>query len=63
MQDPGNDLGMRFQPRAQGFFGAISQEVHRAVSLQVAQHRAIAVALAKGPVVNAEDADGRTLRE
>jgi hypothetical protein len=57
------DLGMHFQPLAQGVSGALGQEVHRAVPFQVTQDRAIAVALAKGPVVNAEDADGWTLRE
>src|SRR5579872_7461569 len=57
------DLGMLFQPLAQGVSGALGQEVHGAVPLQVAQDRAIAVALAKGPIVNAEDADGPMLRE
>ena len=49
------DLGMGLEPSRHGLGGAVLQEVHRAVPIQIHHDRAIRMALAFGPIV---DTDG-----
>jgi len=49
------DAGVLAQPRRQGARLAVGQQRHRPPPLQVDQHGAVAVALAQGPIIDAED--------
>ena len=50
---------MVLQPGGQGLSPAVGQQVDDPVTLQVAQDRAVALALAPGPVINTQDTGRR----
>ena len=55
------DFGMVLQPITQRLRRPLGQQIHWAAALQVAEDRAVVVALAEGPVIDAQDADARML--
>src|SRR5262249_3344022 len=54
---PADDLdpGMGLQPGGEGVRRALRQQVHRPAALQVAEDRAVALALLPGPVIDTQD--------
>jgi hypothetical protein len=61
----GNDLGARMprQPVGQIVGGSLREQIDHAVAFQVAQHRAVTLALTPGPVIHSQDRhNGRRLR-
>ena len=57
--DKNLDAGVTPQPDRQGRGLAVGQQVDDAVTFQIAQDRAVALAFAPGPVVDAENTDFR----
>src|SRR4051794_6541431 len=56
--DNGGDTGMLLQPRRQSVGTAVGQQVDHPPALEIAQDRAVALAFAPCPIIDAEHPDG-----
>jgi hypothetical protein len=55
--DNGRDTGMLLQPRRQSFGTTVGQQVDNPATLEIAQDRAVALALLPCPIIDAEHPD------